>query len=196
MSRVADAGDGRQPGDGRLAGFAPVVDVHCRLLILGSFPGRASLVAGHYYAHPRNQFWPILASVLGQPLTTLPFEARYQTLLAHGIGLWDAIAACDRPGSLDADVRRIQAASLVSLGQGLPRLRQVLLNGRLAWQQASRQPWPPGVTLVALPSTSPAHAMMRFDEKLASWRTALLAPGMDEARSADQQQQGGLDGPT
>ena len=49
----------------RLVGIAPVVGPGTRLLLLGSFPGVASLAAGQYYGHPRNQFWPILSALWG-----------------------------------------------------------------------------------------------------------------------------------
>ena len=161
-----------RPRAAGLLGFGPVADRRARTLILGSFPSEASLQAGHYYAHPRNQFWPILGEVLGEPLASLPFEERYRRLRAHRIALWDVILACERPGSLDADIRAARANDFDALLRRAPRLARVLFNGRTAARFEARFA-ELGLRTVVLPSTSPAHAGVRYAQKLAAWRAAL-----------------------
>nr|WP_295234299.1 DNA-deoxyinosine glycosylase [uncultured Brevundimonas sp.] len=146
-------------GDRRL-GFAPVVDTETRLLILGSLPGDASLRAAQYYAHPRNAFWPLIGGVLGEDLLTLRYEQRLDRLTARGVGLWDVIASAERSGSLDAAIRSPEAADLRGLIGGLPRLRAVAFNGKLAAKLGRRIIGDvAGVRLIDLPSSSPAHAI-------------------------------------
>lgn len=146
-------------GDRRL-GFAPVVDTETRLLILGSLPGDASLKAAQYYAHPRNAFWPLIGGVLGEDLLALRYEQRLDRLTARGVGLWDVIASAERSGSLDAAIRSPEAADLRGLIGGLPRLRAVAFNGKLAAKLGRRIIGDvAGVRLIDLPSSSPAHAI-------------------------------------
>ena len=146
-------------GDRRL-GFAPVVDTETRLLILGSLPGDASLKAAQYYAHPRNAFWPLSGGVLGEDLLALRYEQRLDRLTARGVGLWDVIESAERSGSLDAAIRSPEAADLRGLIGGLPRLRAVAFNGKLAAKLGRRIIGDvAGVRLIDLPSSSPAHAI-------------------------------------
>ena len=87
------------PSSPTLTGLAPVIDTGIRILVLGSFPGAASLAAQQYYAHPRNQFWRLMSALVGEELASLPYAERLPRLLAHGVGLWDVLAACEREGS-------------------------------------------------------------------------------------------------
>ena len=158
-----------------LSGLPPVIDGACQTLILGSFPGAASLAAGVYYAHPRNQFWPILARLTGEPLTELAFDERYRRVLAHRIGLWDVLGACERSGSLDADIRKPAANDFDRLRAIAPGVRRVLFNGRAAGR-FQRQFLERGYHAMVLPSTSPAHAARNFDEKNLAWHEAFESP--------------------
>lgn len=149
--------------------FAPVVDAGVRVLILGSLPGEASLAASQYYAHPQNQFWRLLGSVLDWPeLAALAYEDRLAGLLARGVGLWDVVAQAHRRGSLDAAIRDAVRNDLPGLVAGLPALRAVAFNGQTAWKARRPLEGMP-LQLLALPSSSPAYTRP-FADKLAAWR--------------------------
>ena len=156
----------------RLAGLAPVIDQRARVLILGSFPSTASLAAQQYYAHPQNQFWRILGAVIGQPLQALGYADRIATTQAAGIAIWDVFASCERAGSLDTAIRDAVPNQLGDLKKSALALRRVCFNGRTAARRM-HEVEALGFETVILPSTSPAHAGMRFEEKLARWRQAL-----------------------
>lgn len=157
------------PNGDRRQGFASVVDADTRLLILGSLPGDASLKAAQYYAHPRNGFWPLIGGVLGEGLASLPYDQRLERLKARGVGLWDVIASAERSGSLDAAIRSPEAADLRGLVESLLNLRAVAFNGGLAAKLGRRILSDlEGVTLVDLPSSSPAHAIS-LSAKADSW---------------------------
>ncbi|AOI83246.1 MULTISPECIES: DNA-deoxyinosine glycosylase [Burkholderia] len=153
-----------------LQGFAPVVGPHTHTMILGSFPGEASLDAAQYYAHPRNQFWRLLGAVLGEPtLHELPYDARLACVLSHGIGIWDVLDACHRKGSLDSAIRNAKPNDFESLRDHAPLLKRVCFNGKTAGRFADVIGQAGYETLV-LPSSSPANAMLSFEQKLEFWR--------------------------
>lgn len=156
-----------------LAGFPPVFDRSTRILILGSFPGEASLAAQQYYAHPRNQFWRLLSAILGEQIADLPYPQRLQRLLVHQIGLWDVLAACEREGSLDTAIRRPQVNDFAMLKRQCPSLARVCFNGKTSGR-FELQFAAAGFETRVLPSSSPANAQRSFEQKLAVWRDIIL----------------------
>jgi hypoxanthine-DNA glycosylase len=165
----------------RLTGLPPVIARSTRLVVLGSFPGAASLAAQQYYAHPRNAFWPIVGSLLGVDLVALPYAARLKLLRARGVGLWDIYAACRRAGSLDQAIEDAEFNDLASLRRRAPGLSAVAHNGgesaRARFAVAAL-----GLQVFRLPSTSPANASWSFDRKCEAWARAFAAAGIELAR--------------
>jgi hypoxanthine-DNA glycosylase len=158
-----------------LTGLAPVIAPDTRILVLGSFPGAASLAAQQYYAHPRNQFWKLVGALVDEDLYSLPYAERLPRLLAHRIGLWDVLAACEREGSLDTAIRKPAANDFDRLRHLCPQLETVGFNGQASGKFAP-QFEQAGYRTLVLPSSSPAHMAMTFDQKLVNWRS-LRAPG-------------------
>ncbi|MEI6001593.1 DNA-deoxyinosine glycosylase [Paraburkholderia bengalensis] len=155
-----------------LRGFPPVVAESTHTLILGSFPGEASLAATQYYAHPRNQFWRLLGAVIGEPLPELDYPSRLERVLKHGIGVWDVLAACTREGSLDVAIRNATPNDFASLREYAPKLAKVCFNGKTAGK-FDKVIAAAGYETLVLPSSSPANAMLSFDQKLRLWRDIL-----------------------
>lgn len=153
-----------------LQGFGPVAGPNTHTMILGSFPGEASLDAAQYYAHPRNQFWRLLGMVLGEHgLHELAYDERLERVLTHGIGIWDVLAACHREGSLDSAIRNAEPNDFDSLREHAPLLKRVCFNGKTAGRFADVI-GKAGYETLVLPSSSPANAMLSFEQKLAIWQ--------------------------
>jgi hypoxanthine-DNA glycosylase len=153
----------------RKSSFPPVVAPDTRLLILGSLPGEKSLAVQRYYAHPQNRFWHLIGKVIGTELEPLGYEERLGALLAAKVGLWDTVASARRTGSLDAAIREAEPNPLAELAASLPDLRAVGFNGKTSARIGMPQLAHTSLTLVPLPSSSPAHASMRLTEKEKLW---------------------------
>jgi hypoxanthine-DNA glycosylase len=166
-----------------LTGLAPVIAPDTRILILGSFPGAASLAAQQYYAHPRNQFWKLAGALVGEDLYGLPYAERLPRLLAHRFGLWDGLAACEREGSLDSAIRKPAANDFERLHRLCPALETVGFNGQASGKFAP-QFAAAGYRTLVLPSSSPAHMALSFEQKLERWRG--LVDGAGNAQPAAQ----------
>ena len=158
--------------------FPPIENPAATILILGSMPGKESLRAGQYYAHPRNAFWPIMGELVGAS-PALPYAARIRKLESAGIALWDVLASCTRHSSMDADIEAdsICANDFASFFRTHPHVAQVFFNGTMAEQCFHRYVQPAlekrELHFERLPSTSPANASMSYQRKLNAWRVIL-----------------------
>jgi hypoxanthine-DNA glycosylase len=188
-----------------LTGLPPLVSSRTRLLILGSFPGVASLAAQQYYGHPQNHFWKILQAIWPSgpgDIRTSSYQIRSEWLLSKGLGVWDVYAACEREGSLDSNIRNAVVNDFAGLLQMCPKLEAIAHNGgesfkhSLVVRAALSAAGPPqgasaplggsedtsvpsvGVQFYKLPSTSPANASWSFERKLAAWREVFEKHGL------------------
>ena len=160
--------------------FPPIATPDARVLILGSMPGRASLAAGQYYAHPRNAFWPIMASLLDFDASR-DYPARVDALKVAGIAVRDILDSCHRPGSLDSAIAddSLVANDLPGFLVAHAEIHHVFFNGAKAESCFRRHikltMAEPQIGFARLPSTSPAHAGMSFEKKLEAWRAVTRA---------------------
>ena len=162
-----------QTAPGILTGLSPILDANVETLILGSFPSPASLAAHHYYAHPQNQFWRIMAEVLGEPIAGYDYATKQHCLLRHRVGVWDVYRTCRRQGALDSAIQAAEANDLQRLKADAPRLTRVFFNGKTS---GKFERWfsECGYDTRVLPSTSPAYTLS-FRRKVEIWQQAWTA---------------------
>ena len=145
------------------------------MLILGSLPGRKSLEMQQYYAHPRNAFWKLMAALFEWDPAS-GYAQRVRLLQENRIALWDVCAAAERPGSLDSAIVSATANDFAKFFRSHPGIDRVFFNGRKSEEIFRRRVLPaiaadfPDIGYAVLPSTSPAHASLSFEKKLARWR--------------------------
>jgi hypoxanthine-DNA glycosylase len=164
----------------RVQSFPPIADAGARILILGSMPGKASLAAGEYYAHPHNLFWRILCEVTGTDPAS-PYALRTRALEACGVALWDVLAACTRKGSLDSAIvdASIRVNDFDSFYRSHTRISHVFFNGAKAEACYRRHVLPMlggdtgRLNCLRLPSTSPANASIPREHRQRVWTRTL-----------------------
>jgi len=165
-------------------GFKPVAAADSRVLVLGTLPGPVSLEKRQYYAQPRNAFWPIMGELVGAR-PELAYSERLQRLRQSGVALWDVCHSAYREGALDA---AIVPGSIVpnDLGRFLrahTAIHLICFNGQTAGKLYRKLVLPGlpetlrDIPCETLPSTSPAYAAMRFEQKLARWQIVRRAAG-------------------
>jgi hypoxanthine-DNA glycosylase len=162
----------------KLNSFKPIVDKQCKILILGTMPGKESLRKHEYYGHPMNKFWNILFDLLGEKPSD-NYTDKINLLLKNHIALWDVLECCERESSSDSDIRNPIINNFDSFFKAYPGINHVFFNGKYAESQFRK--YMKGRDSLArlhckiLPSTSPANNTITFQRKLDMWK-AILEP--------------------
>lgn len=158
--------------------FPAISQADATKLILGSMPGRISLTANQYYAHPRNHFWSFIESILGIE-QSLPYEKRCAQLTECGVAVWDVLKVCSRTGSLDSDIieSSIVPNDFDAFLATHSRITNIYFNGAKAEKIYAKyvlpllRPEASEIQTTKLPSTSPANASMPLNYKIDQWST-------------------------
>ena len=157
----------------KISSIPPIINKDSKILILGSIPGVKSLEMQQYYAHPQNKFWKIICEIFNEEFTT-NYQQRIEILEKHHIALCDVIDTCERKGSLDSEIRNEEANKIEELLQNFPNIKAIFCNGQKSYKNLLKiLPKDFLLPIIVLPSTSPAHASLRYEEKLKSWKMVL-----------------------
>jgi len=164
-------------GDAMLHAFEPIGKPDARLVILGTMPSVRSLELGEYYGHSRNAFWPLIASIFHTEFSN--YQEKKNLLESHKIALWDVLAACERDGSADSEIKNAVPNDFSRFWREHQQLELICCNGQTALRLFLRLVGIPDFPIVpkqprciGLPSTSPAFTL-DFAQKKAAWSKAL-----------------------
>ncbi len=153
--------------------FEPIVFPDSEILILGSFPSIKSFEEGFYYAHPRNQFWPLLAEVFHADVSSI--EKKIALCKKHHLALWDSAKSLKRDAgnSSDGNLKEIEANDFKKLLSDYPSIKTLLFTGKKAEAIFNRSYKELPIKKALLPSPSPAYAAIDFKTKLKIYKELL-----------------------
>lgn len=153
--------------------FAALVSDDTEILILGTMPGDRSLQVGEYYAHPRNRFWKIIATITDNEVPTF-YRDKKNLVSKNKIGLWDVAKAAYRKGSLDTNIVDSIPNDLDEFLKTYEKIRVIGFNGSksadLFDKFFTRQP---NIVYHNLASTSPANTGINFEQICNEWKRIL-----------------------
>jgi len=149
-------------------GFGPVIDEHCEILILGSFPSVKSREEAFYYMHSQNRFWTLLSGILNEDFVHASVENKRRMLLQHHIALYDVLESCEIEGSKDSSISNFHPTDVKQLIKNT-KIKQIFLNGKAAYTIFIKHN--PSLASIAcyLPSTSSANAKFSLDTLRTHW---------------------------
>ena len=152
--------------------FAPIIDKHCRVLILGSVPSVKSVENNFYYMHPQNRFWRLMSYLLNEDFVGADVQTRVTLLLKHNIALYDSVEECDIEGSSDTKIKNVIPADIPSF-LAAADIKHIFCNGTASYNYLAK--FYPEYQPIAtkLPSTSPANAKYSIPTLADEWKDIL-----------------------
>ncbi len=152
--------------------FKPFIDKSSLVLILGTMPGPTALRKREYYGFSGNHFWKIIFRHFGikRPLS---YPEKINLLRKNRIALWDVFGECIREGALDQSIQKTKLNPIPEMLKKFPNVKAILLNGRTSEKTFRTHFEFVSIPAVYVPSTSPAHAGLSFEQKYRIWAKVL-----------------------
>ena len=150
--------------------FEPIYNDSSKILILGTMPSPKSRENGFYYMHPLNRFWPVISTVLCQPLP-ITINDKLKFLHKNNIALWDVLKSCDIIGSSDSSIKNVSVNDIKNIIENSD-IKAVFTNGGTA-HKLYKKYMDCDYEAVKLPSTSPANAAYSLDKLINEWKVIL-----------------------
>ena len=152
--------------------FAPIIDEHCRVLILGSVPSVKSVENNFYYMHPQNRFWKLMSYLLNEDFVSADIQTRTTLLLKHNIALYDSVEECDIEGSSDTKIKNVVPSDIPSF-LAAADIKHIFCNGTASYNYLTKFYPEYRQFTTKLPSTSPANAKYSIPTLAEDWKIVL-----------------------
>ena len=149
--------------------FQPLISDESQILILGTMPGIKSLQMQQYYANERNAFWLIFFKLFKQEFSN-HYQSRKNLILNNRIAIWDTLEYCYREGSLDSGIKNEKPNDIPGLIKSYPNISNIIFNGKAAEKFYTKfHKKIDRIEYFCLPSTSPANARLKIEDKFNEW---------------------------
>ena len=148
--------------------FKPIVFENSQILILGTMPGKESLMTGEYYASSSNSFWKIIETIYNNGNKFMNYKEKVSCLKKNHISLWDVYGQCDRKGSLDLSISNEVLNDIDAFLSEHSSIKRIVFNGRKA-----ALAYLPKIRYSVLCSTSNSNSRLSFAGKVEEWKKCL-----------------------